>query len=241
MSANSSSRSVTAPTLYPCSRNSHERAPATTGCPSATMTRPPWGGVSVAEVAPESFPLDVATTENGNGGPCRLALALEQRRDGNRAARLDHELQAIEQQTHRTLERGVVHEHHVVDVALMMRERHRSDLNAEKTVGETTGVVELTRAARCARATQLRRPGRLDADDARVGQAQLDRGRHTRAEAAAADGNEHRLDVGKVLGDLQADGALPRDDPLIVVGRNERQPFVAHELLGAREPVRGRR
>ena len=93
-------------------------------------------------------------------------------------------------------------------------------------------MLELHRLARGARAAELRRARRLDADHARVRQPQLDRRGQPGAEPAAADRNEHRLDVGQVVGDLEAHRALPRDDPRMIVRRHERQPFFAHELFG---------
>ena len=67
-----------------------------------------------------------------------------QRRDRDRAARLDDELHAVEQQAHRAHERVVVDEHDVVDVLLVVREREVADLDGEQSVGE---------AAACARAS----------------------------------------------------------------------------------------
>src|SRR5215510_12623449 len=118
----SSSRTATVTTLYPCSRNSHDNAPATTGCPSATTTRPARGGVSVVEEPTQPFPLDIAAAQDRDGWTHRRDLPLEERRDRDRAARLHNELHSIEQETHRALERRVVDQYDVVDESLMMRE-----------------------------------------------------------------------------------------------------------------------
>src|SRR5262245_45257329 len=95
----SSSRLATVVTLYPCSRNNHDNAPATTGRPSATTTRPTRVGVSVVEKPTQTVPLDVAAAQDRDGRSRGLDLPLEERRDGDRAARLHDQLHSIEQQT----------------------------------------------------------------------------------------------------------------------------------------------
>ena len=113
--------------------------------------------------------------------------------------------------------------------------------HGEQTVGESGGVLERHRLSRRARARELRRAGRLHADDARVRQPQLDRRRDAGAESAAADRDEHGVDVRQVGGDLETDRALPRDDQGMVVRRNKRQPFLSHQLFGALQAIgRGR-
>src|SRR5262245_39530934 len=162
----SSSRSATVATLYPCSRNNHDNAPATTGCPSATTMRPARGGVSIVEEPTQPFPLDVAATQDRDGRTRRRDLPLEERCDRDRTARLHDELHSVEQQTHRALERRVVDENDVVDESLMVRERDRSDLDGQETVRETARVLELDRTPCGTGTTQLGRTRRLHADDA---------------------------------------------------------------------------
>src|SRR3954465_1087562 len=143
MFANNSSRSATAATVYPCSRSSQDRAPETTGCPSATTMRPPVGGASVAKKVTKPRPLDVATAHDGNHRSItRIYFPLEQRSDRNSATRLHYQLHSIEQQPHRTAQRRVVDENDIVDVALMVRERHRSDFDRQQTVGQPAGAIE---------------------------------------------------------------------------------------------------
>src|SRR5262245_31236016 len=237
----SSWRSATVATVYPCSRNSHDSALAITGCPSATTTRPPRSGVSIVEETTQSFPFDVAAAQNRDGGTRRLDLPLEQRRNGDGAAGLHDELHSIEQQTHGAFECRVVDENDVVDESLMMRERDRSNLDGKQTVREPARVLELDRTPCGACTTELGRTGRLDADDARVWQSQLDGRRDSRAEATTADRNEHRIDRRKIRRDLEADGALPRDDSLIVVWRYQCKAFVADQLLRTGETIGRRR
>src|SRR6185369_4585756 len=51
-------------------------------------------------------------------------------------------------------------------------------------------------------------------------------------EAAAADGDDDDVDVGEVLEDLEADGALAGDDVGVVVGRDEGHGPFGDELPG---------
>src|SRR5690349_778730 len=76
------------------------------------------------EQLPEAVPLDVAATEHGNRWTpaARPHDSFHQRRHRDRTTRLDDELHAIEQEAHRRHERGVVDRHHVVEIALMVRE-----------------------------------------------------------------------------------------------------------------------
>ena len=65
---------------------------------------------------------------------------------------------------------------------------------------------------------------RLDPDDPGVGHERLDGDRDAARQPAAADRDEDRGDVRQVLDDLEADRALPGDDPVVVVRRDDREP-----------------
>ena len=78
----------------------------------------------------------------------------------------------------------------------------------------------------------------LDAEHLHLGPAGLDRGRHAGAEPAAADRDQHHLDVGQVLEDLEADGALAGDDVAMVVGRDQRQAPRRRPSLRPHAPAR---
>ena len=72
---------------------------------------------------------------------------------------------------------------------------------------------------------------RLDADDLDV---RIERpGRHgdARDQPAAADGNDDGVDVVPVLDDLESDGALPRDELLVVERVDVGESFGSHQLL----------
>jgi hypothetical protein len=56
-----------------------------------------------------------------------------------------------------------------------------------------------------------RRAGRLDADDAHLGQERLDDHRDAADEPAATDGDDDDVEAAELIYQLQADGALPRD------------------------------
>src|SRR5205823_3798055 len=58
----------------------------------------------------------------------------------------------------------------------------------------------------------------LDADHAYLGPPGLDGQRHPRDEAAAADGQQHGVDVGELIEQLEADRALAGDDARVVEG-----------------------
>jgi hypothetical protein len=61
-----------------------------------------------------------------------------------------------------------------------------------------------------------RRGGRLDADDSDLRVERLQRHRNPRDQPAATDGDDGDVDLGPVLRDLEADGALPQDQLLVV-------------------------
>src|SRR5579872_2363270 len=103
-----------------------------TGSSSATMTRPP--PTSPAEEFTKSIPLNVPAAQHGDGWTAGCELAVEQRGNRDGTARFDHQFHAIEQQSHRASERGVVDCHDVVEVALMVREWEMSDLDRQQAV-----------------------------------------------------------------------------------------------------------
>ena len=73
--------------------------------------------------------------------------------------------------------------------------------------------------ARVERGAHRRRARGLDADDADAGRVPAERGGDARDEPAAADGDDHDLGLGRLLGELEADGALPGDDQRVVERR----------------------
>ena len=65
--------------------------------------------------------------------------------------------------------------------------------------------------------------------DLHVGVEMLDGIGHAREQSAAADGDDDGLYVGELVEDLQTDGALPRDDLVIVEGMDEGSPRLLDE------------
>ena len=77
----------------------------------------------------------------------------------------------------------------------------------------------------------------LDADDPCVRSDRLDSCRDTAGEPAAADRDEDGRQVGQRLGDLEPDGALAGDDPVVVVGRDDRQAALGRDRFGDLLPL----
>jgi hypothetical protein len=72
----------------------------------------------------------------------------------------------------------------------------------------------------------------LDAEDLGVRAPGLDGRSDAGCQAAATDRNQHVLDVRHVVGDLQADRALPRDHVRMVEGRDQYATRLFHHLRG---------
>src|SRR5437868_14792079 len=105
------------------------------------ITRP----ASPPEELTQSVPLDVTATQHGDGRSSWYELSLEQGSHGDRTTRLDDELHSVQQHTHRFRQRFVVHGDDIVEIALVMRERDVSDLDGEKTISESRGVLQRNR------------------------------------------------------------------------------------------------
>ena len=100
-------------------------------------------------------------------------------------------------------------------------------------VRETSSAGQRTISPRAQRFPRVRRELGLDADDAGVRPERPDRRRDAARQPAAADRDEDGGEIGQVLDDLETDGALAGDDPVVVVRRDDRQA-----ALGARSPRR---
>ena len=99
-------------------------------------------------------------------------------------------------------------------------------------VRDTCSAAQRTISPRAQRLAGVGRELRLDADDPRVGPEGLDGRRDAAREPAAADRHEDRREVGQVLDDLEPDRALAGDDPVVVEGRDDRQPALGGDRLG---------
>src|SRR5215217_6905048 len=91
---------------------------------------------SPSEKLTKSGPLDVTATQHGDGRSSWYELPLEQGRDRDRAAWLDDELHSVQQESHGADQRLVIDGDDVVEVLLMVREGHASDLHGQQAVSE---------------------------------------------------------------------------------------------------------
>ena len=73
---------------------------------------------------------------------------------------------------------------------------------------------------------------RFDPENLGVGASGLDRGADAGGQTAAADRYQHVLDIREVVGDFQADRALPRDHIRMVEGRYQHTARLLQQLGG---------
>src|SRR3954447_7081701 len=113
------------------------------------------------------------------------------------------------------------HRDHAVDDPLKMREGQRGRLRAQAVGNGPVAVLD----GPVHPPTPLEAVGRigsklgLDPEDPDLRSPGLDRGADAGGQTPATDRYQHVLHVGQVVGDLQADRALPRDDVRMVEGR----------------------
>ena len=154
--------------------------------------------------------------------PSGRDVAGEQRRGGDRAARLGDELDAVEQERHRGEDLLVGHEHDLVDELLHHRERELAGLGQHLAVGDVAGDGDLDPLAGLERALGDGGGLRLDADHARVRVQRLDDGGAAGHQPAAADRGDEQVELAGVLEQLERGGAGAGGDPRVVVGGHER-------------------
>src|ERR1700742_4248429 len=186
----------------------------------------------------------------GRGDAEFRRVAVERGRAGGRAARLGDQPglpgEAADGVEHLVL----CHRHDVVDVRLNVREGQLADLLDAECVGPRARGLRGRPGYPGARAQRVAGVGgefRLDPDDPRAWQQGLDRDGDARDEPAAADRDEdggRRLRVpwpligtsAEVLGDLQADRALPGDHVPVVERRDRVVAPDPGDLFGGRDP-----
>ena len=98
-------------------------------------------------------------------------------------------------------------------------------------------VLERDRATRAYRSSDGIRALRLDAHDANSGSRRAQRQCDPADEPAAADRDDHELDIRKVFDYFQADRALTRDDQRIGVGVHEGLALLVLDPMRERERV----
>src|SRR5262249_55206902 len=187
---------------------------------------------SIPGQASELVEVDVAAGEN-DGGPRaggKLDEAVEQRSDGSRGGPLDDELAALHHPDHRVEDLAVGKRHEVVHIALNYGEVDLPDAADPQAVDDGLAVDRLETSGLDAH-LHRRSVGGLDADHANLRVPGLDRHGDAGDQTAAADRDDHGLDLGPVLHDFQAQRSLPRDQLLVVEGVDVGQPLLPHELL----------
>ena len=174
-----------------------------------------------------TLPPDTSTPTRAPSG---RDVAGEQRRGGDRAARLGDELEAVEQERHRGEDLVVGDEHDLVDQRLHDRERPLARLGQHLPVGDVARDRDLDPLARRQRALgDCRRP-RLDAHHARVRVQRLEDRRGAGHQPAAADRGDEQVERAGVLEELQRGGARAGGDARVVVGGHERHLPLLGEL-----------
>ena len=161
----------------------------------------------------------------GTTVPVPLELAVQERGDADRARPFDDELRALENEHERLADLLVRHGHHVVEHVREDRHRQLAGLLDRDAVRD--------RVARSAG----QRARRLHAHDAQPRLHRAERERDAGGEAAAADRDQHRLDVGHLLCELEADRPLARDDERLLERMNERRT-VLRDVLARRVEAR---
>ena len=184
--------------------------------------------------------IDVAATDHGHHRSVetrdtRLARPERERRHGQRARRLGDQpaLLGREPDARRDLRLGDRDD--VVEVRPQVLERPSPERLAARPVRDGPRNEVRLPADDLAAPQRFLRVGRqlrFDADHPDIRPQRLDRRRDAARQPAAADGQEDGREVGQVLDQLEADRALSRDDPVVVVGRDDGQPPVRGDRLG---------
>ena len=181
--------------------------------------------------------VDVPAGEERDCRPFAPHLAREERGDADRSGALDHELGALEQ-----------HDDRVADLLAGNLDDVREQIPAQ-----VHGQLRRTLYGDPIGEREARRLG-LHADDAHLRPHLAQGERDSRGEPAAADRDDHRLDLRQLLGELEPDRALTGDHLFVEVGVDERrarpldvlargrqrflEPLAAHLDAGAVAPGR---
>jgi cytochrome c oxidase assembly factor CtaG len=164
------------------------------------------------------------------------------RRDDERTGRFGHESSPFRGEPDADRDLGLGDRHHRVQVRPQVREGPSAEGLGPRAVGDGAGHVRSRPAhdlpAR-KRVAGIGREFRLDADDAGGRTECLERRGDPGGEPPSADGDQDGPDIGQVLGDLEADGPLSGDDPVVVVGRDDGQAALGRDRLSARLALLG--
>ena len=167
------------------------------------------------------FAPQVIATSDSVPQPARRDVLLH-RGDAHRPGRLEDAPRVLEHVLDRGADRVGVDDDEIVDQRPGQAERLLAHLLDGRPVGEQADVVERDAFARPDGADHRVRVGHLDPDDLDLRPHGLDVRGDAGDEAAAPDGDEHRVDRVLVLAqDLHADGPLPGDHVRVVERMHE--------------------
>lgn len=190
----------------------------------------------MAEDALHEQRVDVAAGEHGDDGPPEGLRVAEQGGDRAGTRRFDDQFGPFQAEQQGAGEFVLGDRADLVDQLLDQAERYvagAADLDAvghrvrRRLQGDRVPGGQRGRVRGGAR--------RLHADDPHVGAQRLDRDGDARREPAPADADDDGAYLGALFEDLQADGALARDDVRVVEGVDEDRPGPFRVLLGGGE------
>src|SRR2546425_7531063 len=155
---------------------------------------------------------------------------MEQRSDGGGGSAFDHELATLHDPDHRVEDLAIGKRHDVIHEALDHGEIDLADPTHAQAINDRLAVdgLEMTGFDALLHRWAVRR---FDADYANSWVVALDGHRYPGDQPAPADRHDHRVDVGPVLHDLQAESALSGDELLIIEGVHVGESLRAHQLF----------
>ena len=171
--------------------------------------------------------------------PRASTLPAQQRRQRRRAARLQHELEALEREAHRGDDLGVGDGLDGGDALADHRERPRAGRVELLAVGDRAADRHPDALPGRERAPRVVAHLGLDADDAQPGQSAVAAVRAAGDQPAAADRHEQQVERAAVLDQLERRRPLAGHDPLVVVRVDEGEALALGPLGDQRLAVGG--
>ena len=184
--------------------------------------------------------IDVAAADDADHRPievaqAQLVAAERDRREGQGAARLRDQARPFRGQPDRGGDLGLAHGHDPVEVRAQVREGPSPERLRPRAIGDRPRHVRRGPTDDLPTLERLARIGGelgFHADDPRSRDERLDRHGDTTRESTAADRHEDQRDIRQFLGDLESDRALPGDDAVVVVGRDDGETPFRGDRLG---------
>ena len=160
--------------------------------------------------------------------------AVDERRERRGGGALRHGLLALEQEQHRVRDLLLGHRDDVVDPAPHDLERAHAGTLDRDAVGDGDRRRHEDRLAALDAPHHRRHGGGLHADHLDLGAQRLHRGGDAGDHAAASDRDDHHVEVGHLLEQLETDRALPGDHMVVVERVNEGEAALGLDLAGVR-------